>query len=118
MEEEAIITCACGKHTHPLNQAKDCEECQEIQKEYKNAMKILDFYADWCQPCKQMEPTIKGLIADGFDVTKIDIDADTDTAQKYGVMSIPTLVIELDGKEVKRFTGVTTASDIKQAMGL
>lgn len=49
---------------------------------------------------------------------KIDIDADPETTGKYGVMSIPTLVIEDEGKEVKRFTGVTTASDIKQAMGL
>lgn len=107
-----------GKESHSRKDAKMCSFCQNVYKEYKKAMKILDFYADWCQPCKQMEPTIKGLIADGINVEKIDIDAQPQISQQYGVMSIPTLVIELDGKEVKRFTGVTTASDIKQAMGL
>jgi thioredoxin len=75
-------------------------------------MKIIDFYADWCQPCKQMKPTIESLEKD-FDVEKIDIDAQSDVAQAHGVMSIPTLIVFKDDKEVKRFTGVTSESDIR-----
>ena len=81
-------------------------------------MKLLDFYAEWCPPCKTMDPLIEGLIADGANVEKIDIDKNMETAQSYGVMSIPTYVV-LDGdKEVQRFTGVTEISALKKAMGL
>lgn len=75
-------------------------------------MKIIDFYADWCQPCKQMEPTIKSLEKD-FTVERVDIDAQSDVAQAHGVMSIPTLIVFKDDKEVKRFTGVSSESDIR-----
>lgn len=80
-------------------------------------MKIIDFYADWCGPCKVMEPTIDELEKE-FEVQKINIDEDPETAQKYGIMSIPTIVLELEGKELKRFTGVTNKNTIIQAMGL
>lgn len=75
-------------------------------------MKIIDFYADWCQPCHQMEPTIKSLEKD-FNVERVDIDAQSDVAQAHGVMSIPTLIVMNDDKEVKRFTGVTSENDIR-----
>lgn len=81
-------------------------------------MRLLDFYAEWCPPCKTMDPRIEELIADGADVEKIDIDKDMDRAQNYGVMSIPTYVV-LDGdKEVQRFTGVTDKGALKKALGL
>jgi thioredoxin 1 len=79
-------------------------------------MKILDFYADWCGPCKVMAPTIEALESEGFDVEKIDIEADRSRATEFKVMSIPTLII-LDGeKEVKRFRGITNKDEIIAAM--
>lgn len=77
---------------------------------------IKDFYADWCPPCKMMEPTIKELEAEGVEVERIDIDKNQDLADTYGVMSIPTFVIENESREIFRFVGVTDKESIKKVM--
>lgn len=82
-------------------------------------VKLLDFYADWCGPCKIMDPIIDEIVKDlggKFELEKINVDAETDKASKYGVMSIPTYVIEKDGKEVGRKIGVTSKSDLVQLL--
>lgn len=72
------------------------------------SVELLDFYADWCGPCKVMEPVleeIKTEMGDKLDLKKIDVDADNETAAKYGVMSIPTYIVLKDGQEVDRAIG-------------
>lgn len=72
------------------------------------SVELLDFYADWCGPCKVMEPLleeIKTEMGDKLDLKKIDVDADNETAAKYGVMSIPTYIVLKDGQEVDRAIG-------------
>ena len=57
---------------------------------------LVDFYADWCGPCKRMAPIVDQLAAEyegRLKVGKMDVDANTDIAVKYGIMSIPTLII-------------------------
>ena len=68
---------------------------------------LIDFYADWCGPCKMMAPVIEEIAgeADDVKVGKLNIDNEMEIAQKYGVMSIPTLIVFRDGKEVKRDLG-------------
>lgn len=68
---------------------------------------LVDFYADWCGPCKMMAPVIEEIAgeADDVKVGKLNIDNEMEIAQKYGVMSIPTLIVFRDGKEVKRDLG-------------
>jgi thioredoxin 1 len=68
---------------------------------------VLDFWAEWCQPCKQMAPIIDQLEKEYPDVVfkKIDIDKEPEVTEKAGVMSVPTLVIEKDGEEVGRLVG-------------
>ena len=69
------------------------------------AVKLLDFWATWCGPCKMMAPVIKEIeteLGDKVEVVEIDVDKEQALASKYGVMSIPTYVIEKDGKEVGR----------------
>lgn len=77
-------------------------------------IKILDFWADWCPPCKIMEPVISELekvLTDKVSFQKIDVDENPEIAQKYGIMSIPTYVILKDDAEVERIIGATSAEN-------
>lgn len=68
---------------------------------------LVDFYADWCGPCKMMAPVIEEVAGEVSDIKvgKLNIDNEMEIAQKYGVMSIPTLIVFKNGAEVKRDLG-------------
>ena len=75
---------------------------------------LIDFYADWCGPCKAYSPIVESVAAENEDikVVKIDVDNAQDIAYKYQVMSIPTTVVIKDGKEVNRAVGMMSKSDL------
>lgn len=76
---------------------------------------LVDFYADWCGPCKTMEPIIqqaKRHLGAQATVIKVNVDRNQHAAQKYGVRSIPTLILFKNGKPVWRQSGVVPAKDI------
>ena len=76
---------------------------------------LVDFYADWCGPCKMMAPVIEELaeeLQEKAKVGKINVDESTDIATQYDVMSIPTIIIFKNGKEVKRFIGVRDKQEL------
>lgn len=69
---------------------------------------MVDFYADWCGPCKMLAPLVDELAKEyegKAKIFKLNVDESMDTAQTYGVMSIPTLIFFKDGKEVDRTVG-------------
>ncbi len=69
---------------------------------------LVDFYADWCGPCKMAAPIIEAMAEEYKDtavIAKVDVDANNELAGKFGVMSIPTVIVFKNGKEVKRQTG-------------
>ena len=76
---------------------------------------IIDFYADWCGPCKMMSPVIDE-IAEKYNgkvkVGKVDVDKESELASKFGVMSIPTIVIIKNGEVSKTFVGVQSKENI------
>jgi thioredoxin 1 len=81
-------------------------------------VRLKDFYADWCGPCKTQDPILEELEADYGEVEfeKVDVDQNQDVANRYSVRSLPTLVIENDAGEVERFIGVTQREKIETAL--
>lgn len=75
---------------------------------------LVDFYADWCGPCKMLSPTVDEVAQENEDikVVKVNVDESQDTAIKYQVMSIPTLVVIKNGNEVNRSVGVIDKEEI------
>jgi thioredoxin 1 len=68
-------------------------------------IKFLDFYADWCGPCKAMDPIVKELEKEfegKVEFKKVDVEAESEMAGKFGIMNIPTYVILKDDKEIDR----------------
>ena len=75
---------------------------------------LIDFYADWCMPCKAYSPIVESIASENEDVkvVKIDVDNAQDLAIKYQVMSIPTTVVIKNGEEVDRAVGMMSKSDL------
>jgi thioredoxin 1 len=74
----------------------------------KNDLVVIDFWAAWCGPCRMLGPIIDELSADNADVVigKLDVTTNQETAQDYGVTSIPSVIFIKNGKEVERVRGV------------
>lgn len=73
---------------------------------------LVDFYADWCGPCKMMAPAVEEISEEVSDVKvcKLNIDEDIEIAQKYGVMSIPTFIVFENGEVVNKDLGAKPKS--------
>lgn len=80
---------------------------------------MVDFWADWCGPCKMLGPTIEEL-AQQYDgrvlVGKVNVDEETDLAREFGVMSIPTVVFLKNGREFDRKVGLMPAAAYTQVL--
>lgn len=73
---------------------------------------LLDFFAEWCGPCKRQGPILEELkskMGDAIEIRKVDVDQNMELANKYGIRVVPTLIIEKDGKVVRTLEGVTGA---------
>lgn len=80
-------------------------------------LKLLDFYADWCAPCKIMAPVLEEIEREfqgKIELVQIDVDQETDLASKYSVLSIPTYILEKDGAEVDRLVGARPKNNLSQ----
>jgi len=76
---------------------------------------LVDFWAEWCAPCRMLAPTV-AVVADHYgdteNVVKLNVDDNPSTAQRYGIKGIPTLILFRDGKEVERVVGATSKESI------
>ena len=75
---------------------------------------LLDFFADWCGPCRMVSPVIDEIACEQSDVAvgKINVDSEPDLAREYGVYSIPTLVVIRDGKVINQAVGARSKEQI------
>lgn len=85
--------------------------------EVKEGVVLVDFYADWCGPCRMMTPVLSKVAKEmtgKAKIAKVDIDAAQQVAAKFQVSSIPTLVLFKEGKEVGRLVGLRDEKSIKE----
>ena len=77
---------------------------------------LVDFYANWCGPCKMLRPILEELASERSDSTIVSVDIDNaeDLASKYGIISIPCLIMFKDGKEIARSIGLKSKSELEE----
>ncbi len=76
---------------------------------------LVDFYADWCGPCQMLAPILENV--DFIDVLKVNVDTFQNLANRYGVMSIPTLILFEGGQEINKLIGFKNLDEIKKMVG-
>ena len=76
---------------------------------------LVDFYANWCGPCKMLRPVLESIASERSDkkIISIDVDEAEDLAREYGIISIPCVILFEDGKEVNRSIGLKSKSEIE-----
>jgi len=80
---------------------------------------LIDFYADWCGPCRLQSPIVEELarrMGDQVEVQKINVDDHMEMANQYRIYVVPTLIIEKDRKEIRRIEGLTDISSLEAIM--
>ena len=90
---------------------------QEVLKSEKPV--LVDFWAPWCGPCQMMGPIIEELAKETegkIKIGKMNVDENPATAEKFGIMSIPSVKIYKEGKVIKEFTGVQSKESLKEEL--
>lgn len=84
---------------------------KNFKHQIKNGVTLVDFWASWCMPCKMMAPVLNDVAEHPSltgNVAKVDVEKNKGVASKYGIRSIPTMVLFKNGKEIERFVGIKT----------
>lgn len=76
---------------------------------------LVDFFATWCSPCKMLSPILEEMASErsSVKIVKVDIDESMDLARRYGIMSVPTLLLFKDGKLISQTTGFMPKTDLE-----
>lgn len=114
LSEEGKEILQSEKENNNIQILKITEENFESEVLQSDKTVLIDFYADWCGPCKVLSPIVEEFASENPDikVVKVNVDEAQNLAINYEVMSIPTLVVIKDGKEVNRRIGVINKTDL------
>jgi len=87
-----------------------------FDEKIKEGKVVIDCYADWCAPCKMLEPVIEELDEEMKDIKflKLNVDENQEKAGEYGIMSIPTMLFFKDGKKIEQFAGFMPKEILKE----
>lgn len=90
------------------------ENSSSFDSEIKEGIVLVDFYADWCGPCKMIAPVLEKIASEVNDVKilKVNVDEHNDLASRFGVMSIPTLIVFKNGESIEQKLGFMSAEQI------
>jgi thioredoxin 1 len=100
-----------------VTQFTDANFDQEVLK--SNTPVLVDFWAEWCQPCRRLAPTIEKLAGDYANrvkVGKLDTDANHAIASKYAISAIPTVLLFKGGEVTQKFVGLRSEKDFREAL--
>lgn len=95
------------------------ENAGDFENSVNNGITLVDFYADWCGPCRALAPTIDALsekYSGRVTVGKVNVDEMRDLAGQFGISGIPAVIIFKDGREVKRITGLNRQSEYEKVL--
>jgi len=85
-----------------------------FEEETASGVVLVDFYADWCGPCKMIEPVVESIAAEtDATVLKVDVDAQQALAGQYNVQGVPTMFLYVDGEQVERLVGAQDESTLR-----
>jgi thioredoxin 1 len=84
----------------------------------RHGVVLVDFYADWCGPCKMIEPVVESIAAEtSAAVAKVDVDANQNLAAEFGVQGVPTLLVFAGGEPVERLVGAQDETTLRETLG-